>query len=92
MKNHKILIVVDKETRSEVQLSKYELKNTKSINTIDPKLKKVVKQINKANLIITQGNWFEDQLCRNAIEIARILNKTVIHHTTFNHYVSANNN
>jgi hypothetical protein len=90
MKVSKIYIVTPK--GEQISLSKFHIDGVESIDSIGLSEKGSIIQMLKSDLVITCGDWYNDQHCTDAVAIARIMKMEVIHETRFAQYVKQNNN
>lgn len=51
-----------------------------------------VRKMLRSDLVVTVGQWHECEKCSKAVQVARIMDQTVIHETTFKSYVEQNYN
>lgn len=93
MKNLNILLIVSKSERNRISsITEFEERNILSVYMIDPEEEnQSVIRLVKSNLIMTIGDWSKDPFCNKLVQIARILEKEIIHESQFKKYAEQRN-
>lgn len=92
MQYFKIMLVGSDEQLKDVKISKYTTNNTLAIHRTTKELKTIVKNLTTCNLVVTMDTNDWDEKLLRIIQIARLLDIQVIHHSRFNDYVQTVNN
>lgn len=92
MKFYSVFVVVPKTDRNKVRISDFTTEKTVEVLTFGAShIHYDVAKMLRAHVIVTVGEWHEDEDCKKAIQVARIMGKEVIHESKFQEYAEANN-
>lgn len=88
-----VFIVVPDDAKSKIKLAEFTFPLVGEIivmghSTFNFDVRKML----RSDLVVTVGEWHECAKCSKAIQVARIMDQTVIHETTFKSYVEQNYN
>lgn len=93
MKKLKIMLIVSKSERNGIApINDIADENIQSVHLIDhEEEEQSVIRLVKSNLIMTVGDWSECSFCNKLVQIARLLDKEVIHESKFQKYAEQGN-
>jgi hypothetical protein len=99
MQLNNVFIVAPQEEQKEIELTSYDFEGCTGIHinryefvSNEKNLKKWVKFITSAKVVVTVGNWSTNQETSDLVRIARILGIEVIHEANYKKYVEQKNN
>lgn len=93
MRVYSIYVIVSERDRDNVTFSRFDHPKVVEVLILgDSTLNYDVAKMLRADLIVTVGDWSENQDCIKAVQVARIMEKEVIHQSQFESYVEANYN
>lgn len=88
MKAYSVFVVVPEAERNNIKISDFTHEKVVEVLTFgESDITYDVAKMLRCHLIVTVGGWFSDENCNKAVQVARIMNKEVIHGSSFNSYV-----
>jgi len=97
--HYNVLLVASEEALHTLDISKFTHDSFTSLETTeriyhhpDRQLKNTVRKASRCELLVTIGDWSENASLRKLVDIARMMNITIIHETNFQKYVDQSEN
>ena len=88
MKVYSVFIVVPKKDQLKVNVSDFDFPNLAEIIVMGKsKFNYDVRLMLRSDIVVTVGDWHEDENCNKAIQIARIMEQEIIHESKYRAYV-----
>lgn len=99
MRTCSVFVICSEQEAKNIRLSEFEFPQMVEINMLGKTDKDGqndfrfdVRLMLRSHIVVTVGNWFEDEKCNKAVQVARIMDLEVIHHTQYKQYVEAKYN
>lgn len=92
MRYSSVFVIVPKKDINTVRISDFTTEKTIEVQTfgkshIDYDVAKML----RCHVIVTVGDWHEDENCNKAVQVARIMGKLIVHESKFKEDAEANN-
>lgn len=99
MRTCSVFVICSEKEAPTIRLSDFEFPQMVEINMLGQTdehglndFKFDVRLMLRSHIVVTVGNWFNDERCNKAVQVARIMDLEVIHHTQYKQYVETNYN
>lgn len=93
MNRFKVFMIVPEADLRTFKFCDYDHPNVEGILTLNScDINHDVGRMLTSDLVVTVGDWNEDSNCVKAVQVARIMEKEVVHESQFKNYVEANHN
>jgi hypothetical protein len=93
MKAYSVFIVAPEKELKEFKLGKFEFPKCAELNVLGRReFNFDVRVMLRSHLVVTVGDWHEDEKCTKAVQVARIMGQEVIHETKYRAYVESKYN
>lgn len=93
MKAYSVFVIANKKDQSKIKLSDFSFEKCIEVIVMGKsKFNYDVRQMLRSDIVVTVGDWHECEQCNKAVQVARIMEQTVIHETNFRTYVEQNYN
>ena len=87
-----VFVIVPDSEKKTVQLSAFAVKNYQDVLVMGfSQFNFDVRKMLRSDIVVTVGDWHSCENCIKAVQVARIMNLTVIHETNFKNYVEQSN-
>lgn len=92
MRVYSVFVIAAAKESNIVRISDYTTEKTVEVLTFgESTLDYDVAKMLRCHVVVTFGNWHEDENCKKAVEVARIMNKDIVFASQFKKYAEENN-